>query len=149
MKFPVERSESRNRTPRASKPVGGDHDNPWAAILTEAVQHPDVHVQKSVRSLWFASHRFSWYPKGYLTVPSNASFEGTDIPKEAMMQAFTEMNKQLGCVDGSLFLRAASLVLEAVDLESQGIHREDEIGSWDFNGIGFDENWTNWPRQYV
>ncbi|SCV73436.1 BQ2448_7362 [Microbotryum intermedium] len=94
--------------------------NPWSTVLASAVDHPDDHVAKVIRSLAFAATHFGQSPAGFY----QSSLPGTEI------------------MDGSIFIRAAGMTLQAMGW----CHEGESPGSWDRSGIGFESAWDNEPR---
>ncbi|GJN89975.1 hypothetical protein Rhopal_002964-T1 [Rhodotorula paludigena] len=121
---------SATRTPRAEGPpirTGGssleridDGVNPWLRILQSAADHADEHVTKAVRSLYFAAQHFGASERGMYT----SSLAGTDA------------------MDGTIFLRAAGLTLDALGWAHEG-DDEGRPGAWDRSALGFPHTWDD------
>ncbi|KDE09872.1 hypothetical protein MVLG_00270 [Microbotryum lychnidis-dioicae p1A1 Lamole] len=94
--------------------------NPWSTVLASAVDHPDDHVAKVIRSLAFAATHFGQSPAGFY----QASLPGTEV------------------MDGSIFIRAAGMTLQAMGW----CHEGESPGSWDRSALGFESAWENEPR---
>lgn len=97
--------------------IGG---NPWPAVLGSAVDHPDDHLAKVVRSLVFAATHFGHSPPGFY----QSSLPGTEL------------------MDGSIFIRAAGMTMKAMGWAHEG----DAPGEWDRSVLGFDEAWQGCER---
>jgi hypothetical protein len=97
--------------------------NPWPGIINAALHHPDSHTVKSIRSLAYAAHRY-----------------GTTSPGEvigALGASGTETHEGIAKLDGTLFVRAAGMVMQKLGWVSWG----QESGGWDYSGLGWDEAW--------
>ncbi|KAF7299805.1 hypothetical protein HMN09_00986900 [Mycena chlorophos] len=101
--------------PLAAGHAGGA--NPWLAILANAAAHPEPHVTKSLRALFYAARRLGHIPTGEM--PGALDSESTEI--------FSG-----GCkLDGTVFLRLANMVCEQVGWVAFG---EEERG-WRYDGM--------------
>ena len=86
---------------------------PWERIVTNAVAHPEEHLPKAVRSLAVFAARWGSRPAGYFAGGGEDGLEG----REAL--------------DGTLFVRAASLALDRLGWAHES---GKELGEWDFEG---------------
>ena len=86
---------------------------PWERIIANAVAHPEEHLPKAVRSLAVLSARWGGRPTGYFGGGGEDGLEG----REAL--------------DGTLFVRAASLALDRLGWAHES---GKELGEWDFEG---------------
>ncbi|KZT33922.1 hypothetical protein SISSUDRAFT_992515 [Sistotremastrum suecicum HHB10207 ss-3] len=98
--------------------------NPWPAMVAAVVHHPDVHVIKVFRSLYFAAHKF-----------------GTRGPGEAP-GALRKGDKQethpgILKADGTIFVRAAGMLFDVWGWVTYG----ESKGYWDRSGLGWEEAW--------
>ena len=100
--------------------------NPWPAIIEGVQYHSDSHVPKTLRTLIFASQRY-----------------GNKAPGEAI-GAFdkgsgAETHNGTGKMDGTIFIRAAGLVMETLGWVSYG----QKPGAWDRSALGWDAAWDS------
>jgi len=85
---------------------------PWERIVANAVAHREDHVPKAVRSLAVFAARWGSRPLGYFA-GGEEGLEGREV------------------LDGSLFVRAASLTLDRLGWAHES---GKELGEWDFEG---------------
>lgn len=97
--------------------------NPWPAIVGSVVHAPDAHTVKAVRGLYYAARRWGSTPAG--AVPGAFDAEG----KETLLG--------IGKVDGTVFVRAAGVVMDTLGWVTHG----QKAGSWDGSGLGWDDAW--------
>ncbi|KAK4047499.1 hypothetical protein OIV83_005412 [Microbotryomycetes sp. JL201] len=97
---------------------GPDGVNPWFAIHSAAIDHPDEHVTKVIRSLSFAAQHFGTRPKGY----------------------FESRLPEVDQLDGTAFVRAAGMTLDAMGWAHFG---QEPAPDWDRSKPGYDEAWTD------
>lgn len=97
--------------------------NPWPSILESAIHHPDAHTVKTIRSLFYAAQKFGTTPRG------------------GMIGAFDEEGNETlmgsGDLDGTIFVRAAGIVMETLGWVSKG----QKEGFWDRSGLGWEAAW--------
>jgi hypothetical protein len=97
--------------------------NPWPAIIEAVVHSPDAHTVKAVRTLYYASQRYGATPRG------------------GMIGALDEKGNETltgsGDLDGTVFIRAAGVVMDTLGWVSKG-QKED---AWDRSGLGWDAAW--------
>ncbi|KAI4527554.1 hypothetical protein K525DRAFT_231854 [Schizophyllum commune Loenen D] len=81
----------------------------WSTIIDNAIHHPEPHVSKVARSLYYGAQLY-------------------------------ETEDDLGVVglDGTLFLRAATVMLDGLGWVCRG----EEKRGWDHSGLGWDEAWA-------
>ena len=100
--------------------------NPWPAIIEAVQYHPDSHVPKVLRTLIFASQKY-----------------GDKCPGAAIgtfhRDSGAETHKGTAKMDGTIFVRAAGLVMETLGWVSYGQNR----GKWDATGLGWDAAWDS------
>ena len=86
---------------------------PWGRIVANTIAYPEEHVAKAIRSLAVFATRWGSRPAGYFAGGGEDGLEG----REAL--------------DGTLFVRAASLTLDRL-----GWARESgkELAEWDYEG---------------
>ncbi|KAM0790323.1 hypothetical protein ACM66B_003208 [Microbotryomycetes sp. NB124-2] len=100
---------------------GRDGVNPWSDIYSSAIDHPDEHVTKVIRSLAFAAQQFGRRPKGYLT---------------STLDGVSEL-------DGTVFIRAAGMTLDTMGWCHFG---QEPAKDWDRSKPGYDQAWHNAPK---
>ena len=93
------------------KPLGA-RGSPWERIIVNAVAHPDEHVAKAVRSLSTFAARWGGRPAGYYAGGGEGGLEGREV------------------LDGTLFVRAASLMLDRLGWAYES---GKSLGDWDFD----------------
>ena len=118
-----------------SNPTKAEARNPWLSIVESSLYHHgmytltkwyliiDSHVPKSIRSLVHYDSLYGSLPAG--------GFIG------AIDENGKEVLPGIGQVDGSVFVRGAGLLMDALGWCREG---QDE-GSWEFDPIGYDEVW--------
>ena len=84
-------------------------------IIDNAIHHPEPHVSKVARSLYYGAQLYE-----------------------------TEDDLGVMGVDGTLFLRAATAMLDGLGWVSRG----EEKRGWDHSGLGWDEAWAD-SKGYV
>ncbi|KAJ7056047.1 hypothetical protein C8F01DRAFT_1062267 [Mycena amicta] len=108
-------------------PIAPKHSYPgssaWFPILNNAGVHTEVHVVKVIRALFYSAQRYGLTKAGGL--PGAVDSEGKETHPGAKS------------VDGTLFIRVAGVVTNALGWASHG---EEERG-WDFNGL-WAESWA-------
>ena len=100
--------------------------NPWPAMIEAVQYHPDSHVPKTLRTLILASQRY-----------------GDKAPGEAIgafhRDSGGETHVGTGELDGTIFTRAAGLVMETLGWVSYG----QKAGEWDRSALGWDAAWDS------
>ncbi|KAI0300670.1 hypothetical protein B0F90DRAFT_1566309, partial [Multifurca ochricompacta] len=87
---------------------------PWGRIIINAVAHPEEHLPKAVRSLATFALRWGDRPSGYFSGGGKGGLKGREV------------------LDGTLFVRAASLALDRLGWA----HESGEgLGRWDHDGF--------------
>lgn len=97
--------------------------NPWPEIVASALYHPDAHTMKAVRSLYYAAQHYG-------------TTEAGKVPG-AVMADGRESHEGMAEVDGTLFVRAAGVVMDTLGWVTHG----QEEGGWDRSALGWDEAW--------
>ncbi|RPD62419.1 hypothetical protein L226DRAFT_611012 [Lentinus tigrinus ALCF2SS1-7] len=97
----------------------------WPAIVASVLHAPDAHTVKAVRSLYYAAQRYGRTPPGGAIGAFDA--EGGET-HEGMAQ-----------VDGTIFVRAAGVVMDTLGWVSHG----QKAGSWDRSALGWDDAWKS------
>ncbi|EIW75301.1 hypothetical protein CONPUDRAFT_159426 [Coniophora puteana RWD-64-598 SS2] len=101
--------------------------NPWHNIVRSVVHAPDAHTIKAVRALYYAAQHYGH--KEADDIPG-AFKEGEDGQKVEVLQG-------LGQVDGTVFVRAAGVVMDTLGWVTHG----QKPGEWDFSGLGWEDAW--------
>jgi len=102
--------------------------NPWLAILSAALHAEDSHTTKAIRALFYASQRYGLTAAGALG--------SAGVGKEEEGQ---ETHKGINSVDGTLFLRAAGVIIQNMGWVDKG----EAAGNWDRSALGWDAAWEN------
>lgn len=100
--------------PDASRKPLSAEGGPWQRIITNAVAHPDEHLCKAVRSLSTFATRWGGRPAGYYAGGGKDGLEGREV------------------LDGTLFVRAASLMLDRLGWAHES---GKSLGQWDRDGF--------------
>ena len=100
--------------------------NPWPAMIEAVLYHKDSHVPKTLRTLIFASQNYGG--KG----------PGTAIGA-FHRDSGAETHNGTGEMDGTIFVRAAGLVMETLGWVSYG----QKEGEWDRSALGWDAAWDS------
>ncbi|KAJ7117267.1 hypothetical protein C8R43DRAFT_902169 [Mycena crocata] len=110
-------------TPSVLGQLGGG--SAWLAVLNNAGLHSEPHVIKAIRALFYCAQRYGATPAGgaigALDGKGNETHKGTAI------------------LDGTLFIRVAGVVTDAMGWVAHG----DKETFWDFSGLGWEEAWNN------
>ncbi|KAI0648046.1 hypothetical protein C8Q79DRAFT_905924 [Trametes meyenii] len=99
--------------------------NPWPSIVASVIHAPDAHTLKAIRTLYYAAQRYGQTPPG--SVPGAFDTEGR------------ETHEGIAKVDGSLFVRAAGVVMDTLGWVTYG----QPAGEWDRSALGWDDAWKN------
>lgn len=100
--------------------------NPWPAILEDVIYHPDPHVLKTLRSLLSAAREYGATPAGGAI--------GSFIPGTAV----EETHRGTGSMDGTVFVRAAGLLMDYMGWVANG---QEARPDWDRSALGWDAAW--------
>jgi hypothetical protein len=117
---------SRNVNPHSTAlgtPLEPETRNPWMEIIQDALHHPEPHVIKSVRTLYYAATRYGQ------TAPGRAP--------GAYDESGQETHAGSGKMDGSIFTKAAVLVMDTLGWVTKGQEAKD----WDRSALGWDDAW--------
>ncbi|KAJ7122352.1 hypothetical protein C8R44DRAFT_876649 [Mycena epipterygia] len=119
--------------PPAHTPVGGKdalgdpqvrgETDPWLAIVQNALHHKDAHVIKAVRTMYYSAQRYG------------ATRPGAAIGARDTEGA--ETHKGAGIMDGTVFVRAAGVLTDALGWVAYG----GKEGDWDRSALGWDAAW--------
>ncbi|WVF71677.1 hypothetical protein IAT40_006485 [Kwoniella sp. CBS 6097] len=107
------------------EPEKKESRNGWLDVVESSLAYTDSHVPKAIRSLLHFSNHYGAYPPG--------AFIGTYLAGGQTHETIPGLSK----VDGSVFIRAAGLIMQQLGWTREG----EEEGNWDFEGIGYDEVW--------
>lgn len=99
--------------------------NPWPDIVAAVLHAPDPHTLKAIRALYFAAQQYGTTPPGGAIGAFDA--EGN------------ETHEGMAKVDGSIFVRAAGVVMNTLGWVTHG----QPAGKWDFSAHGWDEAWND------
>ncbi|KAJ7101866.1 hypothetical protein C8R44DRAFT_808806 [Mycena epipterygia] len=99
--------------------------SPWLALLNNGCLHPEPHVVKSIRALFYCAQRYGDTPAGAV--------------RGAIDNAGKETHAGMAELDGTLFIRVAGILTDWVGWVSHG----DTERFWDFSGVGWEEAWSN------
>jgi hypothetical protein len=103
----------------------GSLANPWPAIINSAVFHPNAHTPKTIRALAYAAQKYGTTPAGGAI---GAYHRGEDR---------RETHIGAGKMDGTIFVRAAGVVMNAVGWVDHG----EKVTRWDRSCLGYDDAW--------
>ncbi|KAJ7083633.1 hypothetical protein B0H15DRAFT_416982 [Mycena belliarum] len=107
------------------KPDEAGGTNPWFAIVRNALHHPEPHVAKSVRALYYGAQAFGHITRGGVLGAFDASG--------------AETHPGAGQLDGTVFLRAAGSICQALGWVTHGQPASD----WDRSALGWEEAWVD------
>lgn len=97
--------------------------NPWPTIVASVIHAPDAHTVKAIRALYYAAQKYGTTPPG------------------GAIGAFSpdgkETHKGMAKVDGTIFVRAAGVVMDTLGWVSHG----QKEGQWDRSALGWDDAW--------
>jgi len=99
----------------------------WPTILASVVHAPDAHTVKAVRLLFYAAQEYGMTPPG--AIPGAYFSSGK--------RQGGETHVGLAEVDGSLFIRAAGVVMDMMGWVTHG----QAPGNWDSSALGWDDAW--------
>lgn len=98
--------------------------SPWLAVLNNAGVHPEPHVIKSIRMLFYCAQRYGRTPAGAVI--------------GAMDSAGKETHKGASALDGTLFIRVAGVLTDGLGWVAHG----EKEAFWDLSGLGWEEAWS-------
>ncbi|KAH9841517.1 uncharacterized protein C8Q71DRAFT_700804 [Rhodofomes roseus] len=99
--------------------------NPWPDIVASVLHAPDPHTLKAIRSLYYAAQHYGTTPPGGAIGAFDA--EGR------------ETHEGMSKVDGTIFVRAAGVVMDTLGWVTHG----QPAGKWDFSAHGWDDAWND------
>jgi hypothetical protein len=100
--------------------------NPWLSLMEGCLYHSEPHVVKVMRTLYFAAQQYGDKP----SVPG-AWMTGSSAAEET--------HTGIGKVDGTVFVRAAGVVMDTLGWSGHG----QKEGQWDTSALGFDAAWES------
>jgi len=109
-------------------PTNDEDYNPWPAILADVIYHPDPHVIKTIRSLAYAAREYGATPAGEAIGAFISGKEGV------------ESHKGMAVVDGTIFVRAAGMVMDYMGWVANG---QEARPDWDRSALGWDDAWAD------
>jgi hypothetical protein len=98
--------------------------NPWPEIVAGALHAPDAHTTKTIRSLYYAAQKYGTTPPGQAI--------------GAFQKDGSESHEGISKIDGTIFVRAAGVVMDTLGWVSHG----QKEGGWDRSGLGWDDAWN-------
>ena len=104
----------------------GDY-NPWPALLEGVRYHSDSHVLKAMRTLVFAAQQFGDTAPGGVVGAFRAGPKGEQV----------ETHPGMGAVDGTIFVRAAGVMMDRLGWSGYG----QQEANWDRSALGWDKAW--------
>jgi len=119
-------------------PLNDEDYNPWPALIEASIHAPDSHVLKTMRTLVLAAREYGDTPVGLVPGASKqsegtgANANGAPMPKETHEGAMK--------LDGSIFVRAAGILMDYMGWTSYGQLARDD---WDRSGLGWDDAWND------
>lgn len=111
-------------------PTKEEYVDPWPAIVSSVQYAPDAHTVKAIRTLYYAA-------KQYGTTPAGGAIG-------AFGEDGTETHTGMTKVDGTIFVRAAGVVMNTLGWVNYG----QKAGSWDRSALGWDDAWKNADDKY-
>ncbi|KAF8510455.1 hypothetical protein BU17DRAFT_98061 [Hysterangium stoloniferum] len=103
--------------------------NPWPAMIEDALHAPDSHTLKSLRALLYGATRYGTLAKGEII--------GAWGPDGK------ETHPGISQVDGSIFVRAAGVLMDILGWVTHG----QQPGNWDRSALGWDDAWKLEDRE--
>jgi len=98
--------------------------NPWPGLVEGCLYHSDSHVPKTIRTLYYAAQEYGDRPG----VPPGVGSTGAG-----------GLHDGIGKVDGTVFVRAAGVVMETLGYSGRG----QKEGEWDRSALGWDAAWES------
>ncbi|KAK7033555.1 hypothetical protein VNI00_012779 [Paramarasmius palmivorus] len=107
-------------------PIQDEDYNPWPALIEASLYAPDSHVLKTMRTLVYAAREYGDTQPGQV---AGAYRSGRD----------EETHPGMAKVDGSLFVRAAGVLMDYMGWTTHG----QVAGNWDRSALGWEEAWLD------
>lgn len=105
------------------------HRNPWPEILASVVHAPDAHAVKVIRTLCYAARMYGTTAEGGAL--------GAFLHSKGDQEDEQESHKGMARVDGTIFVRAAGIVMDTLGWVDFG----QSPGDWDRSGLGWEDAW--------
>ena len=105
--------------------LGGECTNPWPAIISDVTHARDSHTPKALRTLLYGATRYGTLAKGDVIGAYESDGKETHLG--------------IGEVDGTVFIRAAGMLMETLGWVTHG----QEEGNWDRSALGWDDAWKS------
>jgi len=99
--------------------------NPWPQVIASVLHAPDAHTVKAIRALYYSAQHYGTTPAGGLI--------------GAFDKDGKETHQGIGKVDGTIFVRAAGVVMDTLGWVDFG----QAAGEWDRSALGWDDAWKN------
>ena len=99
--------------------------NPWPDMIASVVHSPDAHTVKALRALYYAAQKYG-------TTPAGGAIG-------AFRPDGSETHEGMAKVDGTIFVRAAGVVMDTLGWVSHG----QKEGEWDRSGLGWEDAWND------
>ncbi|PCH40152.1 hypothetical protein WOLCODRAFT_136691 [Wolfiporia cocos MD-104 SS10] len=97
--------------------------NPWPAIVASVLHAPDSHTLKAIRALYYSAQKYG-------TTPPGGAIGAFD-------EEGRETHEGMAQVDGTIFIRAAGVVMDTLGWVTHG----QKAGGWDTSALGWDDAW--------
>jgi hypothetical protein len=111
--------------------MGDECVNPWPAIVEASIHADDAHVSKAIRSLVYAAKLYGATPAG--------GIPGTHRRVSGSVgEVQEETHVGMGSLDGTVFIRAAGVVMDVFGWVTYG----KKSGNWDRSCLGYDDAWA-------
>ena len=107
----------------------GDY-NPWSTMIQNVLHANDSHVLKTIRTLLYAAQKYGETPPG----GAIGAFSTKDEK---------ETHKGIAKVDGSIFVRAAGLVMDNIGWNGHRQGQAKDPDTWDRSALGWDDAWKD------
>ncbi|KAJ7689939.1 hypothetical protein B0H17DRAFT_1160060 [Mycena rosella] len=116
-------SQALSDTEFAPGTAGGG--SPWFALVNSAALHPEPHVIKTIRALFYCAQQYGRTSPGAIICAADAGGN--------------ETHNGAAKLDGTLFIRVAGVLTDALGWVAHG----EEARAWEFSGIGWEDTWSN------
>ncbi|KAL4251919.1 Questin oxidase-like protein [Abortiporus biennis] len=111
-------------------PRQSEYTNPWPEIIADVLHAPDPHTLKAIRTLYYGAQKYG-------TVPPGGAIGAFQLDSDH--GKLEETLKGTSKLDGTLFVRAAGVVMDTLGWVSNG----QKEGAWDRSALGWDDAWKN------
>lgn len=111
-------------------PSNDEDYNPWPALIESSIHSSDSHVLKTMRTLVLAAREYGDTQAGSVPGGFKQSKEGSNL--EVTHEGIEKL-------DGSIFVRAAGMLLDYMGWTIYGPERDD----WDRSGLGWEDAWED------